>query len=163
MHRLGSENVCFSVIYTGWFRALIRYLRRLLVRSFGSGKDNSVFFFRFATFSELRHFYVDFSLISVIVDFYKTETIRFNITCHYEFLVCNERKKTYALFSIFQSSLQSTSFWALFCSCGADLSDLLPVLLSESDNCASAVCTSTNLQRGAPVKRSQKNNKATST
>jgi hypothetical protein len=28
-------------------------------------------------------------------------------------------------------------------------------LVSEADNCTSAVCTSTNCQRGAPIKRSQ--------
>jgi hypothetical protein len=41
--------------YTGWFKALVQYLRRLLGRSLGAENVNN-FFFRFATVSEWRCF-----------------------------------------------------------------------------------------------------------
>jgi hypothetical protein len=55
-----------------------------------------------------------------------------------------ERKEETLPLTMFQSSLQSTPFWVLFYWCGGDLSDLLPVLLSESTNCAATVCTAIN-------------------
>jgi hypothetical protein len=72
----------------------------------------------------------------VTVDFYKMETICFNMSV--DFLVCRERRKaTCALHTILQQSLQSTSFWVLSCSCSGDLSDLLPVLVFKTGNATS--------------------------
>jgi hypothetical protein len=65
------------------------------------------------------------------------------------------KKESKPFVAFFNCHFRVLLFWVLFCSCGGDLSDLLPVLLSESDNCASTMCTSTNSEPSAPVKRSQ--------
>jgi hypothetical protein len=83
--------------------------------------------FRFASASKLRQSYFDVLFIIVKVDFYNNRNSSLNVTFKF---ICKERKQaSSALYSIFQSPLESTSFSALFCSCGGDLSDLLPVLL----------------------------------
>jgi hypothetical protein len=79
--------------------------------------------------------YVDVAFIVVIVDIYKMETLLFSITFQLILLLAMKERK----FCFFSSE---------------DLSDLLPVLLSEPDNCASHIYTSTISQRDAPVKRS---------
>jgi hypothetical protein len=84
-----------------------------------------LFFFRFGTLSELRSFYFYVSFIAVIVVFYKVKTVCFNMSLPYP--VCNGKKKVAsALCTIFQSSLQSTSFRVLFGSCDGELSHSLP-------------------------------------
>jgi len=65
--------------------------------------------------------------------------------CQLNFLIYNKRKKARKqnVTFFFKSSLQCTPFSVLFSSCGGDLSALLPLLLSESVNCASSICTYT--------------------
>jgi hypothetical protein len=91
----------------------------------------------------------------VIVDFYKMETLCFNITCQLISLsAMRERRKANSKhFSIVTSMYLFLSCGDLFCSRGGGLSDLLPVLLSEYDNYASTICTSKKSQCGAPDKR----------
>jgi hypothetical protein len=86
----------------------------------------SKFFFRFAIVSEVRSSYVDVACIIEIADFYKMQTIRLNTRCQLIslFAMKETNKANSALCSIFQSSLQSTSFGVLFCSCGGDPSAL---------------------------------------
>jgi hypothetical protein len=99
--------------------------------------------------------YSGIAFIIVTVDFYRTETVRFKITCQLIlFLSMKERNKH---FSSYQILIITSEYYfsEYFSACGGDCSNLLPVLLSESDNCSSTVCTSTNSQRGASVKRSQ--------
>jgi hypothetical protein len=79
-------------------------------------------------------FYVDVAFIVVIVDFHIMET--FILMKHVPNFICLFVMN--ALYSIFQLSLQSTSFL------GGDSSDLLQVLLCVSDNPASHICSSTN-------------------
>jgi hypothetical protein len=68
-------------------------------------------FFRFATVSEFPRFYVEVAFSVVIVHFYKMETISFDMYRLIYSCSMNERKKeNSAICSIFQSSLQSTSF-----------------------------------------------------
>jgi hypothetical protein len=64
-----------------------------------------------------------------------------------DFLVCDERKQILPFVAFFYYY-----FRVLFCSCSVDLSDLLPVLLSESVYCTSTICTYTKSQHGAPIK-----------
>jgi hypothetical protein len=116
--------MCIHILkmdYTGWFEALVLNLRRLLGNSFGTENVNKVFF-KFSTVSELWRFYVDVAFIIVIVSFYKIETFHINITFQLISLFAKkEKEKNSTLCSIFQLSLQSTSFWVLFCLYGGVL------------------------------------------
>jgi hypothetical protein len=64
-----------------------------------------------------------------------------------DLLVCNEWKKERRLLFV---AFLSCHFTVLLCSCGGDFSDMLLVLLSESDNCTSPICTSMNSQHRPP-------------
>jgi hypothetical protein len=84
----------------------------------------------------------------------------------FAFLLCNGRKERKmaksALHTIFQSSLQSSNFFFTtfrLCSCGGDLSALLPVLLSEPDNYA-CNCLYFQLSALLPVLLSESDNYA---
>jgi hypothetical protein len=83
-------------------------------------------------------------------------TIPFNIT--YQFISLFAKKES-KFFPLYHFSIVNSDFfffeYLLFCLCGGDLTDLLPVLLSESDNYALTICTSTHSQNGDPVKLPQ--------
>lgn len=69
---------------------------------------------------DLRRFYADVAVITVTIEFYKMETIRFHMSTN--FLVFNLKNENSALCRNVQSSLQSTYFRVLFCSSGWNLS-----------------------------------------
>jgi hypothetical protein len=99
--------------YTGWFRALVQYPRRLLWRSFGTENVNKVFPDSppFPSYNVLHwcRFY------NCNCQFLQNGNNLFQLNMPIDILVCNERKKerkkaNSALCSIFQSSFHSTFF-----------------------------------------------------
>jgi hypothetical protein len=75
---------------------------------------------------QIRHRFLLATLIVFFLwcRFLQNGNISFQHNVSVYFLVCSERNKEskFCPLKHFQSSLQSTTFWVLFCSCGGDLS-----------------------------------------
>jgi hypothetical protein len=109
---------------------------RLLGRSFGAENVNKVLFFQSPHRLQgtmflccTRFHYCDFR--------FQLNGISFYITCHLiSLFAMKERKKILPFVVFFNRHFRvALLFIVLFCSCGGDLSDLLPVLLSQPDKC----------------------------
>jgi hypothetical protein len=94
--------------YTGWFKALVQYLRMLLGRWFGTEKYKHFFHIHHRFVVTIFNVYVAF--IVVIFEFYEMEIICFTIKFQLILLI-QRQKSNFGLSNIFRSSLQGTSFW----------------------------------------------------
>jgi hypothetical protein len=114
LRRLFSHFKKTNDCSTGWFKALVQYLRRLLLKL--SGAENKIIIFsRFATVSELRSFNSDVTFVIVSAEFNKQGTVCFNIKCQLmsHFLMKRREKSDSALCRIFRPHFKCF-FWSTF-------------------------------------------------